>query len=346
MSRGAARPTLAFVPVRYYEALHAFVRERGHSDRALLEGTGLTSARLADPTEHLSIDEVEAFVLRAWSLEPGDDVALEVGKRFQLLSHGEIGVAAISAPDIAAAIGTLIRYFPLVSPLFAIETRTEGETIALRLRARWPLDPRVDRFHLSTMVGSVYVQGALLLGHRFARGVAIDARHPRPPNLPSWVDETGVTVAFERPDYELRFPAAFATLRMPLADARTHAAACRACDALLRAAPDPLAFASLVRRRLERRGPPFADLETIAGELEASSRTVRRRLEEEGTSFRAILEEVRLARADELLARGDRSITEIGHALGYADAANFTRAYRRGRGAAPSVLAGPRKRGT
>src|SRR5690606_23499470 len=118
-------------------------------------------------------------------------------------------------------------------------------------------------------------------------------------------------------------------LRLPLADPKAHAAACRTCDALLAARPDPTRFASAVRLALDVAEPPFPGLDQVARTLGVSARTLRRRLASEGTGFRAVLEEVRLARADAWLARGDRSITEIGLELGYTDAANFTRAYRR-----------------
>jgi AraC-like DNA-binding protein len=90
-----------------------------------------------------------------------------------------------------------------------------------------------------------------------------------------------------------------------------------------------------VRKAIEVEGPPYPDLDVVARALGTSARTLRRRLSEEGTSFRGLLEDVRIARADDWLTHGDRSITQIGLELGYADSANFTRAYRRARGMTP-----------
>ena len=86
-----------------------------------------------------------------------------------------------------------------------------------------------------------------------------------------------------------------------------------------------------------RNGPPFLDLAGTAKRLATSSRSLRRRLRDEGTSFRSLLDEVRSSLADEWLEDPRRSITEIGLDLGYTDAANFARAYRRTKGVSPSA---------
>jgi AraC-like DNA-binding protein len=120
-----------------------------------------------------------------------------------------------------------------------------------------------------------------------------------------------------------------------LADPKAHAAACAQCDELLAAMLMPDRTASEVRALLEQAGPPFPDFEAVARALGASSRTIRRRLDAEGVSFRVLLDEVRLGLAKRWLARGDRPITAIGLELGYADSANFTRAFRRAFGQSP-----------
>jgi AraC-like DNA-binding protein len=70
--------------------------------------------------------------------------------------------------------------------------------------------------------------------------------------------------------------------------------------------------------------------------LNLSPRTLERRLAQEGGSFRAYARAARHARACELLRAGRLGITQIAYQLGYGDAANFTRAFRREAGCSPS----------
>jgi AraC-like DNA-binding protein len=336
MRRKASRPALAFVPARYYEILVSFLEERGVARSNVLDGTGVTAELLATEEGYLTLDQVEALVLRASALATGGDIAVDVGRRYQLPSHGALGMAALTAEHVEAALQVAFRFLALVMPFFELEIESDSPRWKVRLRPRWPLDPVVERFHLAALCGSFYAQGTFLLNGPLPPGFELDAKHSRPPNLPDWVNATGVDVRFDRPEYEVRIPAGLAKLPLPLADAKAHAAACRTCEALLAARPDPMRTTSSVRHHLSRSGPPLPDLEGVARALSTSSRTVRRRLSDEGTSFRTVLEGVRIALADEWLARGDRSITEIGLELGYSDAANFTRAYRRARGTTPS----------
>ena len=64
----------------------------------------------------------------------------------------------------------------------------------------------------------------------------------------------------------------------------------------------------------------------LAAELaEVSPRTLRRRLAEEGTSFREILERILFEAAEERLREPTLSLAEISAELGYANQAGFTR---------------------
>ena len=81
----------------------------------------------------------------------------------------------------------------------------------------------------------------------------------------------------------------------------------------------------------------FPSLAVVARMVQLAPRTLHRRLVEEGTSFRLLLEEVRHRRACEHLRAGGLSIEELAYALGYADPANFRRAFKRWEGVAPSL---------
>jgi AraC-like DNA-binding protein len=76
-------------------------------------------------------------------------------------------------------------------------------------------------------------------------------------------------------------------------------------------------------------------MEVVASELNLSSRTLRRHLEEQGSSFRQLQEEVRLALAEELLAIGSLSQEDIAARLGYSEVSNFLHAFKRWKGQTP-----------
>lgn len=76
----------------------------------------------------------------------------------------------------------------------------------------------------------------------------------------------------------------------------------------------------------------YARLEDFSG---TSFRNLQRKLRAEGTCYSEIRDEVRRQIAKELLRESDEDIVEIAHRLGYSDACNFSRAFRRWTGSSP-----------
>ena len=87
----------------------------------------------------------------------------------------------------------------------------------------------------------------------------------------------------------------------------------------------------------------YPTLEEISQRLNMTTRTLRRKLEEEGTHFKALLEEAKRRDAIQLLDDRNLEIQRIAALLGYQDPANFTRAFRQWTGQTPSQYRDTRK---
>jgi AraC-like DNA-binding protein len=79
----------------------------------------------------------------------------------------------------------------------------------------------------------------------------------------------------------------------------------------------------------------WPSIEETSGTMGLSAHTLRRRLDEKGTRFSALLEQVRHKQARELLARTVMSVEQIADSLGYAETASFTHAFKRWTGRSP-----------
>lgn len=105
--------------------------------------------------------------------------------------------------------------------------------------------------------------------------------------------------------------------------------------------PEPLPsdLAGLVELQiaslLSGRAPP---VDLIAESLGTSRRSLQRGLAQQGISYTDLLTKVRLRRAAEWLERSEKPVVEIAFDLGYADASNFTRAFRQLTGVPPSAF--------
>jgi AraC-like DNA-binding protein len=95
---------------------------------------------------------------------------------------------------------------------------------------------------------------------------------------------------------------------------------------------DPLLrLRSAIRRNLDS----DTGIKTIAPQMDMSVRSLQRQLNSAGLTFSDILEDVRMEAAYRYLLTSGLSIREIGRRIGYSDAANFVRAFRRHTGTTP-----------
>ena len=110
----------------------------------------------------------------------------------------------------------------------------------------------------------------------------------------------------------------------------------------------PYVRASTVQRRRDlfndaleviarEHGDPDISLARVAREIATSRRQLQRALAEVGgTSFSRELQRVRMKRAADLLLRGSLPVQVVAGAVGYRQAAQFAKVFRRHHGAAPS----------
>jgi AraC-like DNA-binding protein len=91
-----------------------------------------------------------------------------------------------------------------------------------------------------------------------------------------------------------------------------------------------------VRRLLLQSAGDFLDISKIAEHLNMSERTLRRKLNTESVSFRALFDEVRDLLATEYLTKTNLTVADIAHLLSYSETVNFRRAFVRWNGMTPS----------
>ncbi len=295
--------------------------------RALLEGTGVSEAMLAAPEAEISlfqqlrqIDNLNALLGAGWPFASRE--------LWGVASHGAAGIAALTAPSVAAGFETLIRYMQIRAP-FASRRLVKGARYwRMELRPAWPL--KEEHWRVLTEANFLGFDAVM---------TAILGRPPRGAIFAF----TGPVSAYEEKVRhmlcgEVSYGAPVAQFGLPLAELKQPTAS-----------PDPALYNQLLteldRAAVRRREPanlriqaermlatmPHGRLgaETVARALGVSRRTLVRRLAETGTSFHNLLDREMQTRAQNWLAAGDHTHAEIAEHLGYADATSFSRACRR-----------------
>jgi AraC-like DNA-binding protein len=311
--------------------LVAFGVEQGLSRARLLAESGLTEERLADPAAEVSAGQELQVVRNLARARP--DAGLAVGRRYHATTFGMLGFAFLSSPTMRAAVQVALRYLDL-SFTFSIPgvTVRDGQVLLELDDRQLPAD--VAEFLVDRDLAAIHtVVDELLPG-----GVplaAVRLRRPEPADPSRYETAFGVLPEFGAPVNVAAFDAAHLDRPLPLANPHTVALCELQCRELVARRRTRTGIAHEVREQLTGFGALDSPMPQVARALGMSTRTLRRRLTEAGTSFRTLLDEVRHALAEELLGRGALSVEDVAARLGYAEASSFIHAFRRWTGMTP-----------
>ncbi|HZT56575.1 MAG TPA: helix-turn-helix domain-containing protein [Burkholderiaceae bacterium] len=174
-----------------------------------------------------------------------------------------------------------------------------------------------------------------LYGSEFSL-VALHASCPAPAHASMYSALFGCPVHFGHRSDEVVIDLAWSAVAAGMPDPVTHEAVREICQQFEVDLAHSGGTASIVRRTLVEQMPwRFPTIDAMATALEMHPRTLRRRLESDGTSFKDLLSEVRRRLAIEYLRRTRMTTEEIASRLGYSDAANFRHAFARWTGRTP-----------
>jgi AraC-like DNA-binding protein len=315
------------------------LREAGLAVAPVLSAAGLRALDLQHPDGLVTGDQQlrleRAFVERT---REHRGLWLDLGSRYRLLAYGAFGLAILNARTVGRAVEFAASFHELAFTVvhYTLLRDPAGEIAGMDADLTWvPEDLRT--FMVERDLAAVrrllddMVNGVFPLRE-------IRAAIPAPPDPDRYARALGTPVRFAADRTQILFASRWRTLPMPYGNPALEEAYERQCRELI----DTLALRSSeveqVIDLLVRCRGTWPTIEETAGRIAVSPRTLRRRLEERGTSYRSLLEEVRRKQAEELLSGTALSVEQIADSLGYAETASFTHAFKRWTGRAPRAF--------
>lgn len=339
MSAAARLPaTDALIHPVYGRMLRRLLEQLAVDPGPVLTAAGLAPQSLMQDERSLSLETTRRLVLAAMAATGRPWLGLDLGGQTQVSMHGLIGYAAVTAPDLGEVLRVFARYSTVRNEALVWSLEHDAASDQALLLGRECADWGAARgFYLDTVVAATLRLVEAALGE-LPEGLSVDWPLPASTWAGQYQRFAPVRFRFGAPALALRAEARVLAKTGLGADPRAHASACRACEAELRA----LAERSLSRRvaSLLRSQPAggYPSLPEVAGLCDLGPRTLMRRLAVEGTSFQALLDEARQARALWLLRHTRLPVEEVAAQLGLADTSNFSRVVRRWFGCTPGEL--------
>jgi AraC-like DNA-binding protein len=310
------------------------LQQRRLDARAIFAAAGLDPAELQDSNARFPAERMSHL----WQLseeKSGDPaIGVAIGMRWNPTTFHALGYAWLASATLAQAFHRLARYSRLINDASEFTLTTTGTNYRVTGTVRDP----------GFILSPIAIQATAVAIVKMCRTVSGESFSPVEVQFP--FAPTASTLALE---VNLRAPLRFGCdvagmlidrqdMERPLPTSNPELS--RSSEEIAMkylGRLDQRQLAQQVRRRIVEALPSGRiKEEDIATSLHLSTRTLQRRLIEEGVNFGELLQGVRRELAQNYIDDSQLNVSEIAYLLGFSDQANFTRAFKRWFGATPS----------
>lgn len=316
-----------------------FMADLGFSADQCLEGTGVSLHDLetTDSTTSFTLDQEFRFHRNLLELTDDCLLGLKIGRAYTIQSYGLFGYAFLSAPTLRQALTLARNYGPLSFTLFGLDFRVAGRTGILSFARKEHIPDDLLRFYVDRDLVAVLFGGASALPGPLTP-LSVVLMHDSGNNREAYERTFDCPVSFNGRQSELHFDSLNLDAPMPLRDAEASGLLQQQCKLLLARMSHGSGFVEQVRQLIVARPGYFPDIDYVAEKLGMTSRSLRRKLSAEDSSYQKILDEVRYQLAREYLGTSNMSLEEISVLLGYSTPGNFSHAFKRWHGSSPRAF--------
>lgn len=309
--------------------------KQGFDKSDILSGTGLTLRLLNEDRPVAAFPSIAALFERAAKLTGNDAFGFERGQHSELKRSGLFCYVGRTAPTVRDFLVSITRFRRVYSDVIEMSVdRLQGEGI---LEWDYAVPSTVParqycEFGVAGLVGAVRRSV-----NRMIRLPRVAFHHSRNTRLGVFRSYLGGDVLFSAPRNQLQFDLSDLELPLVTADDQLHAVLVQYGEEVLARKSVGKSDLALVVEKTIADGivSGRANQDQIARDLGMSSRTLSRKLSQQGTSFAQLLGDFRLAMARRYLHDSDLSLTEISYLLGYSRLSSFSDAFKRQTGQTP-----------
>lgn len=326
------------VTIALTRSMMHFAASKGVSLPALCAAAGIAPDQLELPDRRITGEQTRG----AWKLaveQTGDpDFGLHLGEFTEPASLGLVGYVMLSSPNLREAFEKLLRYTNLLTDGVRGRLHCRGGQARIDLHITDDVDNYLNtdpRHPIESTAAALVVLARALTG-RVLPVLGMAFQHAAPDTTSEHRRIFGVPVTFNASVTSLQF--AESALGWPIL--HTHPSLLAAfeaeADLALARLTEGYSWSERTRRvSAEQLKGELPSVASVARALKISPRSLQRQLADEGTSFRAELDQVRRSLAERYLGRPQTSLTEIAFLLGFSEPSVFHRSFKRWTGRTP-----------
>ncbi|MGD0508676.1 MAG: AraC family transcriptional regulator [Terriglobales bacterium] len=309
------------------------LEELGVSAAAVLRRAGLPQGYSKESRVLLKTEELFALWRSVGEVSTNPAIGLQLGSETRTERFHPIGLAALSSENFGAAIDQMARYKQLTCPEEILQEKDDEEW---SIQFRWVLADEVEPPVLIECAFAWVLSIARLGTGTRLSPLRLEFVQPRA-HVRTIERHFGCSVTSGAPRNAIVLHATDAERPFVTRNAELLELLAPQFEEELKQENGDENFVERVRVAIQQRlTGQRPTIEDIADALHVSSRTLQRRLQDEGSSFQRVLEEARHQLARHYLNNSVLELNEAAYLLGYEDGNSFVRAFRRWEGVPPA----------
>lgn len=306
----------------------------GLNTEVLLTAIHLDPACLEEVDKRIPHEQLCVLWQEITRRAPHSAIGLQMAEAVRLKSWDVLGYAMNSSANLEEAFERLVRYSRLrhtgAEFTFNVHDGVARLTMAIP-HDTLPLDSTFCEW-----IGAHFVLISRRLTGLDLVPLMMGFQHSKPSDLSAYNHLFRAPLQFEQPVNEMRLDARFLQHPLVQADLGLCTVLDHYAEELLAKLPHSESFLDTVRRIMSqglRGGDP--SLTAIAKQLGYAPRTLQRKLQEAGTSYYTLLDDMRRELSIYYLKDAQIAVSEIAFLLGFSETSAFHRAFRRWMGISP-----------
>ncbi len=305
--------------------------EMGGNADDLLAQFDIEPNQLMTPNFRVKSEVLASILLQCKAVTRQSSFGVLAGQR-PPLTNSPLAISWLASGTALKGLERLCRYASLIESGIILSMARQANTCTLRVRdwgSTWqPIMEDILVSRLCFMAQKTLPKNTPPL--------CIKLRQKKPASPDPWHNLLGPVIHWEADEIQITWDDTILSQPRFMADEATA----QLNEAMVKKQLYKLAHPTLAKKVeskiLMQINTVVPDAELISRDLGMASRTLQRRLKEEGTSFKDILKEVRKTQAIDRVLTNSESIESIASSLGYSDQRAFSKAFKNWVGHSPT----------
>lgn len=298
----------------------------GFTSEQVLYGTELTKEEIQQVSFRATPDQYHTIINNMINLTGNPALGIVFGSEFKISYLGVLGYAVLSSSNLRQSREVLARYHILNDQILNAVVTINNDLWRVDIAEVFPLHELIA-FAIEDYTSRV-VNVATYLTNKPFPILKMHLTYSRPEDMTAYDSKFNCPMFFDQPRNQLFFSTDCLENPITLANESVFHLCEQQCQVLAHKIENSSLLSVKIRDTLAKSPGEFPSLDELSCRININQRTIRRKLMNEGLTYKQILESWRRDLALQYLENTSMAPKEIGYILGYSNVSNFRRAFK------------------